>query len=452
MRKILLVLFGCLVAFSVESKEPEEFVNPLFYKGMINHSKEPNFVKITPTSYYIENCYGYRTSAQCEMLENTENTVTLKCLHLPEDKNDDKALIIVGYDHEPQVWTYKFVIREKNIQTSNEGTYVRKMSYYKNEKEPSSYWGFLIYNSEEKLQEDWTDILNTFKKEPEEFVNPLFYKGMINHSKEPNFVKITPTSYYIENCYGYRTSAQCEMLENTENTVTLKCLHLPEDKNDDKALIIVGYDHEPQVWTYKFVIRDKNIQTSDEGTYVRVYEYPRNEKEWSSYMGGIVYNSEEKLQENWADILDTFKKKTEEFVNPLFYKNMISLLKEIELVEITPTSYYTENGNGQKSESPCEMLENKKDTVTLMCLHLPEDKKDNKEPQVIRYKFVMYPPKDPLKENISLVRVWRFYGHKKEPTDDKSYLIYDSEEQLIKSWEEFLNTFKDESVEAETHN
>lgn len=174
MKKILLILLWGVVIFSAVAEEnkkqasEERFVNPLFYKGMINFRKEPNFVKITPTSYYIQNCYGYRTSARCEMLKNTEDIVILKCLHLPEDRNDEQALIITGYDNKPQIWTYKFLIRWKEFQTSKEGTYVREISYYQDEKEPTSYINFLIYDSEQQLTEHWQDILRTFKEKDAE--------------------------------------------------------------------------------------------------------------------------------------------------------------------------------------------------------------------------------------------------------------------------------------------
>lgn len=174
MKKILVILVMFLVAFSAnaeDEKVQEKFVNPLFYKGMINFGKEPNFVKITPTSYYTQNCYGYRTSAQCEMLKNTEDIVVLKCLHLPADRNDEQALIIAGYDSKPQVWTYKFLIRWKEFQTSKDGTYVREMSYYENETEPTIYRGFLIYDSEQQQTESWQDILRTFKNKDAENKN-----------------------------------------------------------------------------------------------------------------------------------------------------------------------------------------------------------------------------------------------------------------------------------------
>ena len=82
-----------------------------------------------------------------------------------------KALIIAGYDSKPQVWTYKFLIRWKEFQTSKDGTYVREMSYYENETEPTIYRGFLIYDSEQQQTESWQDILRTFKNKDAENKN-----------------------------------------------------------------------------------------------------------------------------------------------------------------------------------------------------------------------------------------------------------------------------------------
>lgn len=165
MRKILFFVLLCFWGVSVSAGETKEeaFVNPIFNKGMINLGREPTFVKITPTSYYEENRFGYRTQVKCEMKENMEETVVLRCVHEPEDRNDKQALIIAGYDSEPQVWTYKFVIYPPKDQDDERGVIVRKLGFYKEELEPSSYTGYLIYYSEEQRRKSWESILNAYK-------------------------------------------------------------------------------------------------------------------------------------------------------------------------------------------------------------------------------------------------------------------------------------------------
>lgn len=166
MKKFLLILLiACLTSSLAYAKDTQEqFVNPTFYKPMINFSKQPKLIKITPTRYYIENCFGYKAAAECELLENTQNSVTLKCIHQPEDKNDKQALIITGYDNAPQTWTYKFYILPLKEQDNKQGTYIRRLAFYNNEQEASSYTGFLAYNSLKKQQEYWQSILNAFKE------------------------------------------------------------------------------------------------------------------------------------------------------------------------------------------------------------------------------------------------------------------------------------------------
>lgn len=149
MRKVfVIVLFGVFISFIVRAGE-DKFVNPIFYQAMEGVGTRPDLIKISPSEIYIQNYYGYSLTAKCEMLENVVDTVILKCLYMPRDKDDDNVLIMVDYDEEPTYWTHKFYIWPKEEQTSELGIYVRKYNYYKDEKKWTSYENLIIYYSEE---------------------------------------------------------------------------------------------------------------------------------------------------------------------------------------------------------------------------------------------------------------------------------------------------------------
>ena len=107
----------------------------------------------------------------------------------------------------------------------------------------------------------------------DEFVNPVFYGEMVGYYTEYDTVQITPTSYHITNFYGYKAKADCELLENTMNKVTLKCLHLPHDENNEQELIIVRPDGKPTYRTYEYIIVSEKIEDSELITHIKEYDY-----------------------------------------------------------------------------------------------------------------------------------------------------------------------------------
>ena len=132
--KKLIILF-ILFLTSCTSVKKDEFVNPIFYNKMVGTYTKYDTVQITPTSYHITNFYGYQAKAECELLENTWEKVTLKCLHLPHDKNNENELIIVGEDDEPTYWTYKYILAPEDEQTEKNGKFITRYTYDEN-----SYW------------------------------------------------------------------------------------------------------------------------------------------------------------------------------------------------------------------------------------------------------------------------------------------------------------------------
>ena len=59
--------------------------------------------------------------------------------------------------------------------------------------------------------------------------------------------------------------------------VTLKCLHLPHNKNNKNELIIVGENNKPTYWTRIYILAPKNEQTEKNGKFITEYYYDEND-------------------------------------------------------------------------------------------------------------------------------------------------------------------------------
>ena len=129
MKKLIAILIIFLSACT--SVKKDEFVNPIFYGKMVGYYTKYDTIQITPTSYHITNYYGYKAKANCEILENTQEKVTLKCLHLPHDENNEQELILVLPNEEPTYWTYEFVIVSEEIEDLEHITYIKEYNYSK---------------------------------------------------------------------------------------------------------------------------------------------------------------------------------------------------------------------------------------------------------------------------------------------------------------------------------
>lgn len=140
----------------------------------------------------------------------------------------------------------------------------------------------------------------------EKFVNPIFYKPMEGLAYNPELYKIRPNKLFEQNFYGYNTTADCDMLENTENTVVLKCLHTPEPPNHLQIA-----DDIPTLRIYKFYIWPEEEQDSDIGTYVRLTDYPQGEEEYPSHHALIITYSPKNHMKVWGDAINTFEEDTD---------------------------------------------------------------------------------------------------------------------------------------------
>ena len=69
----------CCLACTARAAEDEKFVNPLFYEIMDPISKIAWQTTLTPTKRVINNKLGASREENCELLENTQTSITLKC-------------------------------------------------------------------------------------------------------------------------------------------------------------------------------------------------------------------------------------------------------------------------------------------------------------------------------------------------------------------------------------
>ena len=69
----------CCLACTARAAEDEKFVNPLFYEIMEPISKIAWQTTLTPTKRAINNKLGASREENCELLENTQTSITLKC-------------------------------------------------------------------------------------------------------------------------------------------------------------------------------------------------------------------------------------------------------------------------------------------------------------------------------------------------------------------------------------
>ena len=69
----------CCLPCTARAAEDEKFVNPLFYEIMEPISKIAWQTTLTPTKRAINNKLGASREENCELLENTQTSITLKC-------------------------------------------------------------------------------------------------------------------------------------------------------------------------------------------------------------------------------------------------------------------------------------------------------------------------------------------------------------------------------------
>ena len=76
---VLFMTVVCCLVCTAQAAEDEEFVNPLFAEILEPLSRGTWQTTLTPTKRVINNKLGSSREENCELLENTQTSITLKC-------------------------------------------------------------------------------------------------------------------------------------------------------------------------------------------------------------------------------------------------------------------------------------------------------------------------------------------------------------------------------------
>ncbi|MBS4773708.1 MAG: hypothetical protein KHX55_05485 [Proteobacteria bacterium] len=77
-KNYIFLIIGLLGACADIPPQEQRFVNPLFYETLESIST-PWTTQLTPTKITIKNREGYTLTQDCEMLSNTQDSISLKC-------------------------------------------------------------------------------------------------------------------------------------------------------------------------------------------------------------------------------------------------------------------------------------------------------------------------------------------------------------------------------------
>lgn len=77
-KNYIFLIIGLLGACADIPPQEQRFVNPLFYETLESRST-PWTTQLTPTKITIKNREGYTLTQDCEMLSNTQDSISLKC-------------------------------------------------------------------------------------------------------------------------------------------------------------------------------------------------------------------------------------------------------------------------------------------------------------------------------------------------------------------------------------
>lgn len=102
MKKSIFILFSIYLVACAGKPQEQRFVNPLFYETLEPISRIAWQTKLTPTQAILSNA-GYTDIRDCELLENTQDSVSLKCQY-----RDDP-------DIAPSIYTYKIIPQKSGI-------------------------------------------------------------------------------------------------------------------------------------------------------------------------------------------------------------------------------------------------------------------------------------------------------------------------------------------------
>ena len=181
---IFLLMGGCSVF------QPEEFVNPIFYKRMTSVIYPEFYAQITPTQVYIHENRKLSRRYPCQLVENQAEKVALKC--------------IVPTAEEPRTFVYTL-----ESSKANEGEY-----FVSQDIQPHDvYFEKVEYKISDKP---------LFVPE-EKFKNPIFYETLWPVSKIAWQTQLLPTIVEMTRD-GDIDISTCKLLENKEDSVLFRCL------------------------------------------------------------------------------------------------------------------------------------------------------------------------------------------------------------------------------------
>ena len=144
--KKALFLLTLSVLSACHLRGEETFVNPVFY-GKLESLNDLWDIKITPTTFDMDNRHGTTWHEDCEMWENEPQKVVLRCTHqLNKEQLEMQAMRKPKNPKTEEHTTYVIEINTPKYIDPNLGTFVVIYSYYEDETNPSfaARRGYLI--------------------------------------------------------------------------------------------------------------------------------------------------------------------------------------------------------------------------------------------------------------------------------------------------------------------
>ena len=148
--KKALFLLTLSVLSACHLRGEETFVNPVFY-GKLESLNDLWDIKITPTTFDMDNRHGTTWHEDCEMWENEPKKVVLRCTHqLNKEQLEMQAMRDPTDKSTEEHRTYVIEFMSEKYQDSDEGIFIIIYSYYEDETDPSfaAQRGYLIRTPE----------------------------------------------------------------------------------------------------------------------------------------------------------------------------------------------------------------------------------------------------------------------------------------------------------------
>ena len=148
--KKALFLLALSVLSACHLRGEETFVNPVFY-GKLESLNDLWDIKITPTTFDMDNRHGTTWHEDCEMWENEPKKVVLRCTHQlnKEQLEMQSPQDVYGIRTEEHT-TYVIEFMSEKYQDSDEGIFIVIDSYYEDETSRMASRGYFIRTPEKE--------------------------------------------------------------------------------------------------------------------------------------------------------------------------------------------------------------------------------------------------------------------------------------------------------------